>query len=134
MRTPESPRIPFEMLMRRFEKMPRIIIYDNGCQLHAYVLKREPTRFKDTKFLVDRLHYRNHVGCSIGYSMDHYASNEEIRDVNSQVCEQLNADLRLLATQIAHMTPDNAMYHLTIFLALRNGQKNAKLRNKSNET
>ena len=54
----ESPRIPFELFVRRFTKVPRIIIYDNACKLHLYALKREPVRFSKTKFLVDRLHYR----------------------------------------------------------------------------
>ena len=52
MRTPESPRIPFDILMRRFQTMPRIIIYDNSCKLHTYCLKREPARFKSTNFLL----------------------------------------------------------------------------------
>ena len=96
--------------------------------VHTYCLKREPARFKDTKFLVDRLHFRNHVGCSLGYSMNTYTSDEEIREINSQVCEQANSDLRLLATQIAHMTPHNAMRHLSVFLSIRNGKKHAKMR------
>ena len=133
MRTPESPRIPFDILMRRFQTMPRIIVYDNACKLHTYCLKREPARFKDTKFLVDRLHFRNHVGCSLGYSMNTYTSDEEIREINSQVCEQANSDLRLLATQIAHMTPHNAMRHLSVFLSIRNGKKHVKMR-KSDRT
>ena len=128
MRTPESPRIPFDILMRRFQTMPRIIIYDNACKLHTYCLKREPARFKDTKFLVDRLHFRNHIACTLGYSMDTYSSDEEIKQLNSQVCEQANADIRLLATQIAHMTPDNAMHHLSVFLSIRNMKKHVKMR------
>ena len=134
MRTPESPRIPFDILMRRFDKMPRIIIYDNACQLHTYVLKREPARFKGTMFLVDRLHFSNHVACSLGYCMETYSSNEEIKELNSQVCEQANSDLRHLATQIAHMTPDNALCHVTVFLCIRNMYKTANDRIDRNDT
>ena len=60
--------------------------------------------------------------------MDTYSSDEEIKQLNSQVCEQANADIRLLATQIAHMTPDNAMHHLSVFLSIRNMKKHVKMR------
>lgn len=59
--------------------------------------------------------------------MKTYTSDKEIEDINSQANEQANASLRRLATQIAHMTPDNAMYHLKTFLAIRNTLKKLSL-------
>ena len=79
MDSPESPRIPFNILMCHFNEMPDLIIYDNACHLHLYALKREPTRFRNTRFMVDRLHYRNHNKCTGGYSMDSYASDHKIK-------------------------------------------------------
>ena len=124
----ESPKTAFDLLVRRFEKMPRYLIYDNSCKLHLYALKREPIRFQNTKFMVDRLHYpRGHVGCSLGYSMDTYSSDNTIKNINSQANEQANARLRLLSTQAVCMSPENIIQHTKVFLALRNMDKQSEV-------
>ena len=124
MDSPESPRTAFNLLVRHFDKMPRIVIYDNACKLHLTALKREPVLFQNTKFMVDRLHYRQgHIGCSLGYSMDTYSSDKEIKNINSQANEQANRKLRLLSTQAAYMSPENVIQHVKIFLAIRNIDK-----------
>ena len=41
---------------------PSTIIYDNSCNLAAYALRRDPGFFKNSRFLIDRFHYRNHTG------------------------------------------------------------------------
>ena len=38
------------------------MIYDNSCNLHQYVLNREPHFFETTMFLGDRFHWANHTG------------------------------------------------------------------------
>ena len=38
------------------------MIYDNACNLHNYCLNRELQYFKNTWFIVDRFHWRNHTG------------------------------------------------------------------------
>ena len=68
----ESPRHPFRIFKSRFSRPPQLIIYDNACRLHVYCLNREPQFFKGTRFAVDRFHWRGHVGCSKGYSLDAY--------------------------------------------------------------
>jgi hypothetical protein len=81
-------------------------------------------RFQNTRFLVDRLHYRKgHVGCSTGYSMDAYTADSKIVQINSQANEQANASLRRLATQLTYMSPANVITHTSVFLALRNMDK-----------
>ena len=70
--------------------------------------------------MVDRFHYPNHVGCSLGYKMDSYSADEDIVHLNSQVCEQANRDLRRLSTSATFMTPENLMQHVKVFLAIRN--------------
>ena len=107
-----------------FEVQPQTIIYDNCCKLHLYALKREPTRFEKTRFLVDRLHYRKgHVGCSLGYCMDSYKYNDDIVSINSQANEQANASLRRLQTQLTYMHVTNVIQHTAVFLAIRNMDK-----------
>jgi hypothetical protein len=120
----ESPRTAFDIFIRRFEKVPKLLIYDNACKLHLYCLKREPVRFANTRFMVDRLHFRKgHIGCSLGYSMDSYDSDESIATTNSQTNEQANASLRRLASQLTYMPPYNVIKHTSVFLALRNIDK-----------
>ena len=126
MDSPESPKTPFDLLVRRFPTVPRLIIYDNACNLHLYALKREPRRFMNTRFMVDRWHSKNHV-CTQGYSMKAYPKDPNIDGLNSQICEQLNSQLRRLGTQLAFMHPENAIYLVKIFLAIRNMDKLKKL-------
>ena len=126
MQSHESPRHPFDIFLCRFVVPPTIIIYDNGCKLHQYALNREPRHFRDTTFLVDRFHWRGHIGCSSGYSLDHYTSLD-IVTINSQVNEQANAGLQKIKGQIAYMKPENFMFHVKLFLAMHNRDKQHKL-------
>eukprot|EP00794_Sanderia_malayensis_P000058 gene58-654_t len=57
----ESVNVPFDVLYTRFPEAPKTCIYDNACSLHEYALLRRPQFFKRTWFLVDRLHWKNHV-------------------------------------------------------------------------
>ena len=41
---------------------PNMVVYDNACNLHRYVLRRAPKLFADTAFRIDRLHVYNHHG------------------------------------------------------------------------
>jgi len=90
-------------------------------------LHREPSFFKDTMFLVDRMHMRGHTGCCKGYDMDSYQALD-IRTINSQVNEQENAGLARVKGQLAYMLPSNFMFHSALFLALRNKSKLANMR------
>ena len=97
-----------------------------GCKLHQYILNREPVHFKNTIFLVDRFHWRGHVGCSSGYSLDSYTSLD-VAAINSQVNKQANAGLQRIKGHIAYMKPDNFMFHVKPFLGLQNRDKQSKL-------
>ena len=59
--------------------------------------------------------------------MDAYIKDPDIADLNSQLCEQSNSALRRLATQVAYMDPENAIYLVKIFLAIRNRDKLKKV-------
>ena len=127
MKNAESPHHPFEIFVQRFRRIPRYLVYDNSSKLHLYALKREPKRFQNTRFLVDRLHYpRGHVACTLGYSMDSYSNDEYIKNINSQVNEQANSELRRLSTSCAYMSPKNVLLHMKAFLAIRNILKDFK--------
>lgn len=51
-----------KQIVNFFFLAPRLIVYDNACNLHSYALNRDPVFFKNTQFLVDRLHWRDHTG------------------------------------------------------------------------
>lgn len=64
----ESPRTIFDLLYTHFSTAPRRFQFDNGCNVHRYALHREPTFFKHTQFLIDKLHFAGHTNCSAAYS------------------------------------------------------------------
>eukprot|EP00058_Branchiostoma_floridae_P011653 XP_002597141.1 hypothetical protein BRAFLDRAFT_76329 [Branchiostoma floridae] len=116
----ESPYHPYEIFRTRFEIAPQIVVYDNACKLHRYAMNREPHFFRNTTFLVDRFHFKGHIGCSLGYSMDTYKTFSDISTINSQVNEQANSGLIRIQPQVSYMTPTNFMFHTSLFLAIRN--------------
>ena len=59
MESHEPPWHTFEIFLFRFPVPTQMIIYDNGCKLHQYVLNHEPVHFKNTIFLVDRFHWQD---------------------------------------------------------------------------
>ena len=69
-------------------------------------------KLKRTLFVVDRFHWRGHVGCSSGYNLDLYSVHKSL---NSQVNEQANAGLQHIKIQLAYMTFDNFVFHLCLF-------------------
>ena len=126
MQSCESPRHPFNIFRHRFQKAPQVIVYDNACKLHQFCLNREPYYFRNTLFVVDRFHWRGHVGCSAGYCLNSY-TQMAIKEINSQVNEQANAGLQRIRGQLAYMTPENFMFTLTLFLTIKNKDVQRKL-------
>jgi hypothetical protein len=93
---PESPRVVYELLLSRFRVPPKIVMYDNGCNLHEYVLNRAPVFFKDTYFLVDGFHANSHKNCMAAYDTTKYLNM--CRGLNSSLLEQKNARFTKLKT------------------------------------
>ena len=83
--------ILLQILSTRFSCAPKLLVYDNCCNLFKYCMSRTPWLFKDTRFVVDRFHYRDHVGCSEEFNMDTY---EELKNMNSEISEQFNSGAR----------------------------------------
>ena len=81
---------------------------------------RDPALFRDTAFFVDRFHFCNHK-CSPTYSM-RLNQTEEVKCINSQVCEQIFSVLRKISTQIAYMRVENVFYNTRYFLVTMNQQ------------
>ncbi|KAI6648096.1 hypothetical protein LOD99_11905 [Oopsacas minuta] len=120
------PAITNVAVLTLFKKPPQIIIYDNACNLHNTCIIREPKLFKDTTFLVDRFHWKNHC-CNPAYSLKSVKSHEFLR-INSQVCEQLFSTLRRITTQVSFMRIENIFYNVRYFLYCLNEQELRKLK------
>jgi len=128
----EGPKTFFEFICHRFSKAPKMIVYDNCCNLHRYCLRREPNFFSQTWFLIDRLHQRGHIACHEGYNMDVYPEDEVVvprwaadgivmpeitlGKFNSQAAEQCNAKLDQISTQVAYMSQANFMAVVKYYL------------------
>ncbi|KAL3871729.1 hypothetical protein ACJMK2_039712 [Sinanodonta woodiana] len=91
----ESCNLPFTILITRFMIAPKLVIYDNACNLHNYCLNRDPVFFRETWFLVDRFHWCNHKA------------------------EQRNSTLKRLKTILSYMNVDYFKNHLRLFLWFR---------------
>ncbi len=64
----ESPRTVFEVLYARRAQPPHTFCLDNGCNLHQYLLNREPAFFETMRVFIDEPHYRGHKQCSQAYN------------------------------------------------------------------
>jgi hypothetical protein len=135
MRKFESARVPFELFYTRFQSCPGYIIYDNACNASRYCLRREPFFFARVKFLIDRLHQRNHSGCHSGYEIDCCPQSTPILggsmtlgDLNSQAAEQAHAKMTLIESQTSFMGQATFMAYTKLFMALKNKEilKNLK--------
>lgn len=100
----ESPRTVFEILYTHFATPPRRVIYDNACNLMHFTLNREPAHFKETAFIVDRMHFTEHTKCCEDFDSSKYAC---IR--NSPLAEQRNSVLRHLEKSVSFMTQATAL-------------------------
>ncbi|KAK9917089.1 hypothetical protein WJX75_000796 [Coccomyxa subellipsoidea] len=122
----EGPATAFELFLTRLQAGPKMVVYDNACNLHRYALRRAPKFFADTAFRIDRLHIYNHHGCSSGYNLAKYPQDMQLvdgmplRKLNTQVAEQCNSILDRVRTQVAYMLHDNGMDYLKYFLACSN--------------
>jgi hypothetical protein len=88
---PESPKLVYEILMTRFKEAPKIVIYDNGCNLQEYVLNRTPILAQNMRILVDGFHYQSHVNCAPTF--DTHAHPPLTNKLNTSLFEQRNSRL-----------------------------------------
>ena len=61
-------RTIFDVLYTRWRQAPKRICMDNGCNLHNFLLNREPDFFKATDVYIDEPHFRGHKKCSPAYN------------------------------------------------------------------
>lgn len=86
------------------------------CNLHNYALHREPWFFKDTEFMIDQFHAKNHVDCSCNYNTAEYKT----RVRNFSLAEQKNRPLAAAATSFSYMDQVTFLMMLRFKLACMN--------------
>jgi hypothetical protein len=124
----ESPRLIFNILLHRFKRVPRVVIYDNACHLASYCIMREPHLFRDTVFVSDRLHWQNHLrgpipNCSPDLHNIDTVASVNLRGVNSEAVEQLNRLMqKIIAPQVHQMRVERALLLTIHMLILRNAK------------
>ena len=130
MRNFEGPTTLLKILYEYFEVMPGVIVYDNCCNFASTVFRRFPTLFANTRFLIDREHQRNHVGCHSSFNMKMWPATTTVlggglllKDTNSQVAEQLNSRLDTLSTQLAYMNERHYKETIMLFVHQQNRTK-----------
>ena len=119
----ESPRFLFSLLLQYWERAPSLILYDNACHASEYCVNREPDFFKNSVFVIDKFHYRNHTACSRSFNSCLYPNAAVL---NSQICEQFNRILQKIAMSAQYSSADG--YHLLIssFIFLHNFRVRSK--------
>jgi hypothetical protein len=117
MRSAESPAHLFDLLYSRFKKLPDLILYDNGCNEMQFCVRREPGLLvTQTRFAIDRLHYKNHVNCSTFFRLHELSVvNADIGRTDSQRAEQFNKLLQRIKSIIHFSTGYNAISALRGF-------------------
>ena len=122
---------PLYLIYSRFPIFTMLLINNNGCKVLEYCLDREPFFFRHLQILIDRLHFKNHVGCSNGHSVDAY---DMLNPVNTQVAQQGqfkaigltyvdflgDSTTNKVETQTAFMLLENFAPFMRFFLLMRN--------------
>ena len=111
----ESPRTVFEILFTRWRIAPSLVVYDNACNLQRFALFREHEFFKNTHFVLDKLHFYAHARCSSVYNPYKF---RELDALNTQVCEQLNSRLKVLRAQLSRFSLYQWLFHIRMFFLL----------------
>ena len=120
----ESPRTVYRLLSTRWGELPAVVFYDNACNVHTFVHYREPELFKNVQFLIDGLHWSAHISCSPVFNPNLYT---HLSHLNTQLCEQLNSELKRLAPHLWFFNRQNFLFHLRSDLYWLNTKKRAAL-------
>lgn len=112
-----------------YERMPQTVLnhmtvlFDFACQAGVYCVRREPSMFAQTKFLIDRFHALSHK-CASFWKLYSYPS---FTCMESTASESLNADIQPLQSMCAYMRQSTFVNFLSLYIGVLNWLKNKKL-------
>lgn len=116
MTKPESRSLALTSVLSSFQVPPRVVYYDNACNLVASTILRLPFLLHTTRFLVDRFHYKSHV-CSEFFYPDSYRTHDADRTTTA---EAINSRLERVVPFLRFVNGDLLVPHLSIRFALLN--------------
>lgn len=116
MTKPESRSLALTSILSCFPVPPRVLYYDNACNLMASTLIRAPWLLHSTRFLVDRFHFKSHL-CSEFFCPDSYRENDADRTTTA---EAINSRLERAVPFLRYVNGDLLVPHLSIRFALLN--------------
>ena len=114
----EGPRAVMDMLMSRFPKLPRFIVYDFACGLLKSSQHTLWWAILDTTFLSDRFHIGNHT-CHNGFHPD---SHNEMNGRNTLSHEQRNRPIAKMKESLRNCSQvlyTSLLSYHTIYLNLQ---------------
>jgi hypothetical protein len=91
---------------------PELVIYDNSCNLQIFCIRREPSFFMFTQFMLDRLHVAGHTRCTVAYDPHNH---RVIMHINTQQCEHENSKHKPLQMQLYKMGQVSVLFHFLHF-------------------
>ncbi|CAM4844762.1 unnamed protein product [Rotaria magnacalcarata] len=108
--------------------LPKIACYDDGCHLVRFVQRHvgklitdtpASNTLKNTKFYIDKAHWKNHVGTWCKENMSPYATSD-LNMINTQSAEQLFSWLKRYAPIISSLGWLKAPLYLLVLFHYKN--------------
>lgn len=130
----EGPGMVADLLYTRLKAAPKLVVYDNACNVHRICMRWHPDFFNKTRFLIDRVHQFNHHSCGPGYNMGFGNQSVKLVDgvtvgsLNSQAAEQRNSMLEKIRTSFAYKSHDTGFRYMKRFLGETNRKKISSVR------
>ena len=122
---PESSHNFAQLLLCRDLNMRRLqgVVFDFGCNLHNYLLNREPREFEFKRVLVDSFHYQNHTACASSYDASKYKKYLQ-EGFYTTGREQTNSKLQKLEESFRQMNYKNYFIMHKMFFHIENLRNN----------
>lgn len=115
----EGRKDPFAALFKYTETPPKEVFYDFACQLQEYILNREPSFFKNTRFWHDLFHGIKHL-CGKNFKSSRIRGMEMF---NTEICEQFNSYLQCIKFTGSHLSQNHFMLLTQFLICLWNRDK-----------
>lgn len=124
---PESPNDLFTLLLTRFprDKLPKVVVYDNGCKLYEFILNRAPWMLKDMVIVVDAFHFGGHQPVQIHKCPHAFDKSFQpaMGGFNTQYMECLNSVLCLFKNSLRTMRLSTAQHVLQAVVQRHNSRQ-----------
>ncbi|KAF8169095.1 hypothetical protein BJ912DRAFT_1034702 [Pholiota molesta] len=111
----------FSAIYTRWEKAPKVIVYDFACALQPYCMTREADFFADTLFVIDAFHAMGHTKCGHAAFLNTYCeTNPKLLAINSSAAECGNGGILRIRKAVSYMSQERAIIFTKTFLSIWN--------------